>query len=117
MPPLDPQLVHDVVQLDKEGMTWRAIARALHISRNTVRHIVTSHQAAREAAHSALPWARSSRRRVSKLEPFRRQIAELLERYPDITAQRVFEIPAQPPRSARRCRCPGPSAEGSSQPP
>lgn len=92
MPPLDPQLVHDVVQLDKEGMTWRAIARALHISRNTVRHIVTSHQAAREAAHSALPWARSSRRRISKLEPFRRQIAELLERYPDITAQRVFEI-------------------------
>ncbi len=91
MLPLDPQLVHDVVQLDKEGMTWRAIARALHISRNTVRRIVKSHQEARETAHSALPRVRGSRRRASKLDPFRSLITELLEKYPDITAQRVFE--------------------------
>ena len=37
MPPIDEKLIHDVVQLDKEGMKWRAIARALHVSRNTVR--------------------------------------------------------------------------------
>jgi transposase len=57
-----------------------------------VRHIVTSHQAAREAEHSALPPPRDTRRRASKLDPFRSLIAERLKKYPDITAQRVFEI-------------------------
>jgi transposase len=92
MPPLDPSLVHEVVLLDREGMSWRAIARALHISRNTVRQIMKSHKAAREVVHSALPRARRARRRGSKLDPYRHRVAELLERYPDITAQRVFEI-------------------------
>jgi len=91
MPPLDPQLVHDVVKLDKSGMKWRAIARALHISRNTVRRIVTDHEGARTAVHSALPRP-PTRLRPSKLDPFRAQVEELLKTYPDITAQRVFEI-------------------------
>ena len=44
MPPLDEKLIHDVVRLDREGMKWRAIARALRISRNTVRQIVREHK-------------------------------------------------------------------------
>jgi transposase len=91
MPPLDPQLVHDVVELDKSGMSWRAIARALHVSRNTVRQVVTDHEGARTAVHSALPRPPSASR-PSKLDPFRSQIEGLLATYPDITAQRVFEI-------------------------
>lgn len=90
MPPLDPQLVHDVVRLAKEGMRWRAIARALHVSRNTVRHVVTEHREDREQPHSALP-ARRSIVRSSKLDRFRVEIDQLLLAYPDITAQRVFE--------------------------
>ncbi len=91
MPPPDERLIHDVVQLDREGMKWRAIARALKISRNTVRQIVREHGRARQSPHSALP-ARRSVRRPSKLDPFRPQIDELFRLYPDITAQRVFEI-------------------------
>jgi transposase len=91
MPLVDEQLVYDVVQLDKAGMTWRAIARALHVSRNTVRRIVTEHGQARALPHSALP-ARRSVVRPSKLDPFREQIDRLLKTYPDITAQRVYEI-------------------------
>jgi transposase len=91
MPPLDEQLVHNVVQLDKSGMTWRAIARALHISRNTVRRIVTEHRQAREQPHTALPALRTVAR-SSKLQPFRANIDDLLKTYPDITAQRVYEI-------------------------
>jgi transposase len=91
MPPLDPQLVHDVVDLDKSGMKWRAIARALHISRNTVRRIVNDHEGVRTAAHSALPRP-STPGRPGKLDPFRPRVEELLKTYPDITAQRVFEI-------------------------
>jgi transposase len=90
MPPLDEKRIHDVVRLDREGMKWRAIARALRISRNTVRQIVRKHEHARQSPHSALPTRQSSRR-PSKLDPFRPQIEELFRLYPDITAQRVFE--------------------------
>lgn len=89
MPPLDPLLVHKVVQLDREGMKRRAIARALHISRNTVRRIVTEHHEEREQPHSAL--VAPSVARASKLAPFRAEVDRLLLAYPDITAQRVFE--------------------------
>jgi transposase len=91
MPPLDVQLIHDVVQLDQSGMKWRAIARALHVSRNTVRRIILEHRDAREQPHTAFP-ARRGGVRPSKLDPFRAQIEGLLKTYPDITAQRVFEI-------------------------
>jgi transposase len=91
MPPLDEKLIHDVVQLTKEGMKRRAIARALHISRNTVRRIMTEHEQARERPHTALPVPRIVKR-TSKLDPFRPRIEKLLETYKDITAQRVFEI-------------------------
>jgi transposase len=92
MPPIDEGLVHDVVQLHQQGMKWRAIARALHISRNTVREIVTAHGKAREAVHSALARPRTiSQPRPSKLDAFRVQVDALLKQYPDITAQRVFE--------------------------
>lgn len=90
MPP-DERLIYDVVQLNREGMTWRAIARALRISRNTVRQIVHAHEHTRQSPHSVLPTKRSTRR-PSKLDSFRPQIDELFRLYPDITAQRVFEI-------------------------
>lgn len=89
--PIDEKLIHDVVQLDKQGMKWRAIARALHISRNTVRQIVTEHGQRREQPNCALV-PRCSVMRASKLDAFRSQIDGLLTTYPDITAQRVFEI-------------------------
>lgn len=92
MPPIDERLIHEVVQLHHEGMTWRAIARALHISRNTVREIVTVHGKERAAVHSALARPRTiSQPRPSKLDAFRGQVDALLKQYPDITAQRVFE--------------------------
>jgi transposase len=89
--PLDENLIHQIVQLTKERMTRRAIARALHVSRNTVRQILAEHGEARTREHTAL--ARPPlRRRCSKLDSFRPKIDELLREYADITAQRVFEI-------------------------
>jgi len=90
VPPLDEQRICDVLELDRQGMKWRAIARALRISRNTVRQIVREHGLARQRPHSALPTKPSYRRR-SKLDRFRPQVDELFRLYPDITAQRVFE--------------------------
>lgn len=86
----DENLIHDVVRLDKERMSWRAIARALKISRNTVKRIVREHRQAREQPHSALPPRRVVR--GSKLDALRPRIEVLLQTYPDITTQRVFEI-------------------------
>jgi transposase len=91
MPPLDEKRIHDVVQLDRQGMKWRAIARALKISRNPVRKIMREHEGARQSPHSALP-NKPCTQRSSKLDPFRAEIDELFRLYPDITAQRVFEI-------------------------
>lgn len=91
MPPPDERLVYDVVRLAKSGMKWRAIARALRISRNTVRQIMVAHGESRQSEHSALVLPRP-RPRPSKLDPFRSRVDELLRQYVDITAQRVFEI-------------------------
>jgi transposase len=80
-----------VVLLANDGMARRAIARALHISRNTVRQILATHGATRATLHLALPRARASTR-PSKLDVFRPQVDEWLRQYVDITAQRVFEL-------------------------
>lgn len=60
------------------------------MSRNTVRKLLTEHGQARLARHSAVEQpARAPR--ASKVDPFRTKVKDLLERYPEITAQRVFE--------------------------
>jgi transposase len=86
------ELAHQVVTLAKQGEARRAIARALGVSRNTVRALLEAHAAGRETEHTALPSAPSRAPRSSKLDAFKPRVAELLTRFPDITAQRVFEI-------------------------
>lgn len=66
-PSIDEELIHDVVLLHHQKMSRRAIARALHISRNTVRSILAEHGEKREAVHSALPQ-KLPRVRPSKLD-------------------------------------------------
>lgn len=86
------ELVHRVVTLSTQGLSRRAIARAVGISRNTVKAILGAHVRKRDEEHCALP-ARSGRApRAQKLDPLAPRISELITRYPDITAQRVFEI-------------------------
>lgn len=93
MPPKpDATTIQQIVQLETEGVSRRAIARAFHMSRNTVKDILEEHAAKRESVHSALPTPRARQARPSKLDPFRADIAGLFKIYPDITAQRVFEI-------------------------
>jgi transposase len=86
------ELVHRVVTLSQAKMSQRAIARALGISRNTVRSILEAHEAGRDAKHSAVPERKRRAPRPSKLDPFKKRVEELLAKYEDITAQRVFEI-------------------------
>lgn len=63
----------------------------MSVSRNTVRNLLTDHVASRQREHSALPPPTARAPRLSKIDDYRGKVSELLERYPQITAQRVFE--------------------------
>jgi len=86
------QLVHQIVTLAQSGMSRRAITRALGVGRNTVRAVLAAHAVQRSTQHSALPRASSRAPRSKKVDAFQSRIADLFARYPDITAQRIFEI-------------------------
>ena len=84
-------LEHRVVLLRTQGMSKRAIARSLRMGRNRVNRILAKHRALRQSGHSTLPRPAARAPRPSKLDPYQADIKDLLDEYPDITAQRVFE--------------------------
>jgi transposase len=86
------ELVHQVVVLTAQGMSRRAITRALGVSRNTIKKILRAHGKQRDTGHSALPAPPARAPRACKIDAYAGRVAELLARYPDITAQRVLEI-------------------------
>jgi transposase len=85
------ELVQQSIELHSRGMKNRAIARALGVSRNTVKKILRLHQDARVQPHSALTPPPARAPRESKLDPFAQKMRGLLDEYDDITAQRIFE--------------------------
>ena len=86
------ELAHQVALLAKQGESRRAIARALGVSRNTVRTLLAAHAQGRDTAQVAIAPRRTRAPRPSKLDTWRPRVAALLTRFADITAQRVFEI-------------------------
>lgn len=86
------ELLHQVGLLSTQGMSRRAITRALGVSRNTIRKILRTLAKAREAGHTALAPRPNRVPRAAKIDAYRGRVDELLLRYPDITAQRVWEI-------------------------
>lgn len=85
------ELVHQVVVLTTQGMSRRAITRALGVSRNTIKKILRLHGHQRDAGHTALVMPPQRAPRARKIDAYAPRVGELLARYPDITAQRVFE--------------------------
>jgi transposase len=86
------ELAHQVALLAKQGESRRAIARALGVSRNTVRTLLAAHAEDRETEHIALAPRPQRAPRASKIDAWRPRVAALMAKYADITAQRVFEI-------------------------
>ena len=86
------ELEHQVVTLHGQRVTRRGIARACGVSRNTVKKILIAHASQREQEHTALPVAVKRAPRPKKIDAWAQRVAQLMEKYEDITAQRVFEI-------------------------
>lgn len=85
------QLVHEVVLRHARGESVRGIVRHLGVGRNTVRRILRWQQQQRNQGHDLLVDKKPALPRASKLDPFVPQMQELLEKYPDITGQRILE--------------------------
>ena len=85
------ELTLQLVTLHRQGLSRRALARALGVSRNTVKAMLAAQGVARDAPHAALPAKPARVPRASKVDAYEARVVELLARYPDISAQRVFE--------------------------
>jgi transposase len=87
---MNNELVSKIVALFHGGASVRRIALSLGVSRRTVKKALGQVEQAR--GDGPQPTAtRPATTRGSKLDAFEPAIADLLARYPEITAQRVHE--------------------------
>ncbi len=88
---------NDVIHRWQNLQSIRSIARDLNLTRYKVTRILAKHaqgRSAEAAIENDVPPASlgpAPKPRTSKLDPFADQLTQLLERYPKITATRVFE--------------------------
>lgn len=87
----DENIENTVVTLHvHQGWSIRRIAHELGISRKRIRRVLASNAALRDSpTKDKIPV---KKRRASKLDTHKEFIAGLMEKYPKITAQRVYEL-------------------------
>jgi len=86
----DEQLENTVITLHvQKKWSIRRISRELHTSRKRIRRIMVSNSVLRDTTPEGEITVK--KRRPSKLDPYKVFIAELLEKYSNITGQRVYE--------------------------
>lgn len=83
------QIENTVLTLHRQGWSIRRISRELVISRGRIRRLLAANADRRESSDEQVVKPRSARK--SKLDPYKELIGQLLEKYKDITGQRVFE--------------------------
>lgn len=88
---MDEELRNKMVTLELQGVSRRAIGRALGVSRNTVRKLLSLHEDSRGEPHTALPTPVRRSHAPTSADVYLEQIVGLLKKYPKITTQRIFE--------------------------
>jgi len=83
------QLENTVITLHGQGWSIRRTSRELGVSRGRIRRILASNADIRDATPE--PIVKPRTKRASKLDPYKEFIGELIEKYSNITGQRVFE--------------------------
>jgi len=114
------ELTSQIITLSLKGMSRRAVARSLGISRNTVRKAIETHRQGRNRriAHCQRQQ-RLPRVHQGYADGTTDQIVELLAKYPDITAQRGLRGSTRGwiPRQLRRDQGAGTQAAAASETP
>ena len=82
------ELRHEIVQRRMSGMSMRAIAEELGVSRGAVARALARVQAQREGRATPSPRPRPSQ---SIIDPFEPILKELLDKYPNLTTQRALQ--------------------------
>ncbi len=85
---MNEALRHEIVQRRQTGMSMRAIADELGISRGAVARALARVQARRDGQTTPLPKAS---KRGSKIDPFEPILKELLGKYPHLTVERALQ--------------------------
>ena len=85
----DQDKENKIITLHSLGWSIRRISRELDVSRKRVDRLLASNLRLRDATPKAVIKVKT--RRKSKLDPYKEFIIELLEKYSDITQQRVYE--------------------------
>ena len=91
---VDPLQKNDIVWRWKNGLSIRAISRELGLGRHVIARVIGQHVLQTESVDVAVrPVSLGPIRltRKSKLDAFIEPLKQLLERYPQLTAQRAFE--------------------------
>jgi transposase len=82
------EMRHEIVQRRQSGMSLRAIAAELGVSRGAVARVLARVQAQREGRAAPSPRPRP---RQSIIDPFEPILKELLAKYPNLTTERALQ--------------------------
>jgi len=85
----DESLENTVITLHGQGWSIRRISLELHISRKRVRRWLVSNSVLRDTTPAS--EITPKKKRPGKLDPYKEFIAGLLDKYSNITGQRVYE--------------------------
>lgn len=86
----DEELENNIISLHARGWSIRHLSRQMKVSRGRVRRILVSNSVYRDTTPREV--VKPKNKRSGKLDPHKEYIGELLEKYSDITGQRVFEL-------------------------
>ena len=86
----DENLENIVINLYARGWRIRRISREMQISRVRIRRILVSNSVYRDTTPTEV--VKPKNKRPSKLDPYKGYIGELLEKYNDISGQRIYEL-------------------------